>query len=211
MSQHNSSLPTPTPLILRTVTRFSQATSSQLRRLHYQDGTERGKEVRSSRHLHRLTELGLIRRVWGVYNKFPEYVYMPAGTKTRTPYMHTLDITELYVRLRDSLIAFDPEPWCHISVGHMVLKPDSYVDLGRMRYWLEVDRGTEYAAQLSQKMNRYVNAYEQWEESTFPLCLWICHDADRKRFIETQVRRSAIPQLFTVMLFDEAPARLAKG
>jgi hypothetical protein len=138
--------------------------------------------------------------------------------------MHTLDINELYVRLQCKLnrnlvyidqrevnqIIFDPEPWCHVQVGHMVLKPDAYIDLGRMRYFLELDRGTEFRSMLAQKMRRYVVAYEHWEEPTFPLILFVCHDADRKRFIESVIRAQSEPRLFVCELFSEVIGTLTK-
>ena len=141
-----SPLPLPTPAILASVARFRQLTTSQLRRLHYLQGSLRSKQIRASRHLKRLNDLGLLRRVWGLYDR-PEYVYMPPDSKARASSAHTLDITELYVRLKgveSATFNFDPEPWCHVQLGHMTLKPDFYLDLGSMRYFGELDRGTEY-------------------------------------------------------------------
>jgi hypothetical protein len=177
----SSALPLPASAILSTGGRFSMLTSSQLHRLHYH-ATNPGAYVRSRRHLARLTKLGLLRRFWGVYMDAPEYVYLPPSSKARTADMHTLDINELYVRLSESRnngflddspsharegLIFDPEPWCHVNVGHMVLKPDAYVDLGRMRFFIEMDRGTEFRSALAQKMRRYIAAFERWDEPTF--------------------------------------------
>jgi hypothetical protein len=56
---------------------------------------------------------------------------MLAGTTGRGPVFHTLDISELYVRLHErhiingldeadnGQIVFDKEPWCHIKTGRM--------------------------------------------------------------------------------------------
>lgn len=211
MTHPNSFLPLTAEDIVSTVVRFGQVSSSQLRRLHYK-GTDKGKKIRSRRHLTRLTKLGMLKRVWGIYDSAPEYIYLPPNSKARTANMHTLDITELYVGLVEpqlvisdyKTVIFDPEPLSHVPVGHMILKPDCYIDTGKMRYFGEIDRGTEFSAVLAQKMHRYVAAYEQWEESTFPLVVWICHDADRKRFIEAVVKRQSIRGLFTVVLFDDA-------
>lgn len=206
---HYSSLPLPAPAILSSVARLRQLTTSQILRLHYPDGLLRSRQIRCSRHLKRLNDLGLIRRVWGTYDR-PEYVYMPADSKARTGSMHTLDITELYVQLTEAQpqsyvteLVFDPEPWCHVQIGHQTLKPDFYLDLGSMRYFGELDRGTEFSSQLAEKMRRYLRAYEMWDEPTFPLCVWIVHDTDRKRFIEGVIKKQVEPRLFTVMLFDE--------
>jgi hypothetical protein len=53
--------------------------ASQVRRLLY-TGSGEGTRVRSQRHLKRLTDLGLIRRLWGVYDGPAEYIYVLAGT-----------------------------------------------------------------------------------------------------------------------------------
>jgi hypothetical protein len=56
---------------------------------------------------------------------------MLAGTTGRGPVFHTLDISELYVRLHErhitngldeadnGQIVFDKEPWCHIKIGRI--------------------------------------------------------------------------------------------
>jgi hypothetical protein len=148
----------------------------------------------------------------------PEYVYLPPSSKARTADMHTLDINELYVRLSESRnngflddspsharegLIFDPEPWCHVNVGHMVLKPDAYVDLGRMRFFIEMDRGTEFRSALAQKMRRYIAAFERWDEPTFPQVVFVCHDSDRQRFINSVIKSQTEPRLFVCRLFDE--------
>lgn len=199
-------------------------TSSQVRRLVYLTGTPTGRAIRSRRHLARLTRLGLIRRFWGIYDGPPEYVYLPASSKARTANMHTLDISELYIRLSEkslqneglvqisaNRLIFDPEPWCHVQVGHMTLKPDGYLDAGKMRFFLEIDRNTEFRSALAQKMRRYYAAYERWEEPTFPLVVWIVHDTDRQRFINGIIKSQSEPRLFVVYLFEEAAERLTNG
>lgn len=217
MTPSSSVLPHLAGAITTHVNRFRQLTTSQVRRLLYTHGSPRGRVVRSSRHLKRLTTLGLLRRVRGVYAGTEEYVYMPPDSKARTANMHTLDISEIYTKLSESMhdssksMLFDPEPWCHVQVGHMTLKPDAYVDLGRMRYFLELDRGTEFRSALAQKMRRYYAAYERWEEPTFPLVVWIVHDADRQRFINGIIKSQSEPRLFVCYLFNEAVERLSNG
>lgn len=143
------------------------------------------------------------------------YIYLPAGSRTRTPDPHTLDITELYVRLVESegeLLAFDPEPYCHVQVGHIEVKPDGYIRLrtseGTFRYFIEVDRGTEWRPQLHAKMRRYVQAYNHWSEPSFPLCLFVVPDEMRRRLVETVVKRQETPGLFEVIEMDQAVKRL---
>lgn len=208
MTPH-SFLPVPTPGLLASVARFRMLTSSQLRRLHYRSGTSTGREIRSRRHLARLTKLGLLKRLWGIYDASPEYIYLPPDSKARTANMHTLDINELYVQLSGTLMSltFDPEPWCHINVGHMTLKPDAYIDVGK-RYFLEMDEGTQFRAVLAEKMRRYISAYERWNEPRFPKVLFVCHDPDRKRFIEGVIKSQSEPRLFEVALFDQVVSEI---
>ena len=130
-----SFLPWTAEGILVDVARFSMLATSQLRRLHYRSGTAKGRLVRCSKHLKRLTDVGLVKRIHGVYDGPPEYIYLPTSSKARRADMHTLDITELYVRLKTQHSAFgvdsqagfvfDPEPWCHRTIGHIALKPDA--------------------------------------------------------------------------------------
>jgi hypothetical protein len=207
-------LPGPTPLILKTLLYFRQATTSQIRRLHY-DGTERGCIVRTNRHLKRLTALDMVKRVWGVYLNVPEYVYLPADAKARNANMHTLDILELYVRLIESKtnsvdglnivdrLIFDPEPWRWYNVGPTLLKPDAFIDTGR-RFFLEMDRGTEFRSALQEKLRRYRTAYDVWDEERFPQVLFVCHDEDRLRFIERVIRAWDSAGLVQVCLMDDA-------
>lgn len=222
MTRHSSSLPIPTLAILSTVARFDQATSSQLRRLHYQ-GTDEGKEVRSRRHLTRLTKLGKLRRMYGIYHGGEkEYVYFMPGT-TAKPDDHTLDILELYVRLveakahgpQDGGPSYDPEDFGHKKIGQMVVTPDAYLDLGNDRlFFIEVDRGSR-PARLRRKMRHYVNAYQQSNEErdgkAFPLVVWVVHEAKGLSDIKNAIRTQAEPRLFTAMLFDDAVARLTRG
>jgi hypothetical protein len=205
--------------VLSTVTRYRQVTASQLLRLHFVDGTPRGRVVRCHRTLARLVELGLLSRLTrargGYGGGSGEYIYQLPTSKTRGPNFHTLDITEIHVRLFESdaeVLAFDGEPWCHISVGHMELKPDFFVRLktasGVYQTFGEVDHGSEYKSQLSTKMRRYVRAFNQWDEPTFPLVVWVCHDADRQRFIQSVIKRQEIPSLFVCYLFSDAIEKL---
>jgi len=147
-----------------------------------------------------------------------EHVYQVPSNRSRGPDFHTLDIAELYVRMAEvtarngaQLVAFDPEPWAHTRIGHTELKPDAFVDLGTFRFYIEVDRGSEYRSQLAAKMRRYVRAYDQAEGGTFPLVVWVVPDLDRQRFVQGVVKRQAVPELFAVVLFDEAAQYLTRG
>jgi hypothetical protein len=226
----------PTQQAVRSaVAKHGQLTASQVRRLLY-EGSPEGVRVRSQRHLKRLTDLGLIRRFWGVYDGPAEFIYMPAGSTTRGPVFHTLDISELYVRLAETTslsmsheyqltndlvdiagrdvnqIVFDREPWCHIKIGNVEVKPDAFLKFNeREQYFVEVDRASADRTKLSKKLRQYVNLYEQWDVEidgeTFPQVLYTVPDSDRKRVIES-VAKTQRYKLFKVMLFDEAVEKL---
>jgi hypothetical protein len=127
-------------------------------------GSAEGTRIRSQRHLKRLTDLGLIRRLWGIYDGPAEYIYMLAGTTGRGPVFHTLDISEFYMRLHErhisngldeadnGQIVFDREPWCHIKIGHIEVKPDAFLKFNEQaQYFVEVDRASADRTKLSKK------------------------------------------------------------
>lgn len=220
-----SSLSPTQQAVLQAITKHGQLTASQVRRLCY-TGTPEGVRIRCQRHLTRLTSLGLVRRFWGVYYGAAQYIYMPAGTTTRGPVFHTLDISELYVRLAtqkgpelvqdmQSLhnFVFDREPWCHIKIGHVEVKPDAFLKFNETeQYFIEVDRSSADRSKLARKLRQYVNLYEQWDVEvdgeTFPQVIYTVLDSDRKRIIEG-VAKTQRYNLFRVMLFDEAVDKLA--
>lgn len=215
----SSSLPWTTPDILTTVQRFGQATSSQLRRLHYV-GTDRGTKVRSSYHLNRLTKLHKLRRIPGVYNYGPrEYIYT-VPKSTADPYDHTLDVTELYVQLTQAGVScvFDPQPWCNHKIGRMTVNCDACLELSpHHRFYIEVDRSTEQPARLREKMRHYIAIYEQhWDTDRhgekFPLVVFTARSPERWRTIMDAIKVQREPRLFTCLLFDEVvPTLIAKS
>lgn len=205
----------PTQLtVVRTVNRFGQITASQLRRALYA-GTPRGMAVRCSRHLKMLSENGHIKRLpyklSGYQRGSGEFVYTYADSKSRIPNQHTLDVTELWVRLaerlwalnRPGLLSFSPEPWCHDSWGGVALKPDAYVKLGATHFAVEIDRGTEFASALSKQMGDYVRAFYGMDGGSFPQVLFLAHDADRVNFVRREAGKKKVPGLFEVRLFDQ--------
>jgi hypothetical protein len=220
-----SSLPSSYARVLSSLIRFRQMTSSQVRRLHFAEGTERGRIVRTQRCLARLVKLEHLvtlkhldrqtRAYGGNGGGSGEYVYQLPSSKTRAPDMHTLDIAELHVCLIESgakVLAFDPEPYSYVQVGRVELKPDAYLRIqtatGAYQYFLEVDRGTEYRSQLSAKMQRYVQAFHQWDEDTFPQVVWIVPDSERLDFVQSVIRRQKEADLFVCYRFSEAVEHL---
>jgi hypothetical protein len=215
-----SSLSPAQPAVRSAITKHGQLTASQVRRLLYA-GSPEGVRVRSQRHLKRLTDLGLIRRFWSVYDGPAEYIYMPAGSTTRWPVFHTLDISELYVRLMETMptsmshLVFDREPWCHIKIGHVEVKPDAFLKFNeREQYFVEVDRSAADRTKLSKKLRQYVDLFEQWDVEidgeTFPPVIYTVPDNDRRRVIES-VAKTQRYKLFKVLLFHEAVDQLTKG
>jgi hypothetical protein len=209
MTHPLSSLSSTQLSVVRTVYRYGQVSSSQLRRLHY-IGTPRGTIVRSSRHLKALSERGAIKRL--PYKLSGEYVYTAPDSKARIPNLHTLDITELYVRLVEECVrrnlpgslTFTPEPWSHDTWGGVLLKADAYVKVAGRHFAAEIDRGTEFASALSAQMNKYVAAYHGMDGGSFPQVIFLAHDADRVRFIQRQADKKRVQGLFEARLFDDA-------
>jgi hypothetical protein len=203
----------PTQLaVTRLVYRHGQATAGQLRRALYV-GTPGGIAVRSCRHLKALSERGVIKRLpyklSGYQRGSGEFVYSVPDSKARIPNLHTLDVTELMVRLVEAgatPLDFSPEPWCHDSWGGVPLKPDAYVKVGGRHYAIEVDRGTEFASALSGQMNAYVRAFYGMDGGSFPQVLFLAHDSDRVNFIKREAAKKKVSGLFRVELFERAVA-----
>jgi len=196
-------------------------TSSQVRRLHFTEGTERGRRVRTQRCLSNLRTRGFLepldRAHGGHTGGSGEYVWQPAASKARRPDPHTLDIAELYVRLIEhgaKVLTFEPEPHSYIQSGPVELKPDAYLRIQRpkgiYRAFIEVDRGTEFRAQLAAKMKRYVRALRHWdkEDGAFPQVVWIVPDAERLDFVQSVIRRQREADLFVCYRFSEAVEQL---
>ncbi|GAB3067973.1 replication-relaxation family protein [Pedococcus soli] len=216
--------------IIRDVNRFRQITSSQLERLYFRDGSDKTARFKTNRTMARLFRWGQVNRIdraVGGWNGGSDgFTYLPVTSKARTPDPHTLDITELYVQLASTadelnstkLQTFEPEAWAQMRVGQIELKPDAYVEMAgggyTDPYFIEVDRGSEFASQLSRKMRHYTAAYNRWDVDrdgdTFPVVLWIVPDAQRARFIENVVRRQDEPSLFQVTTFDDAVNSIAR-
>jgi hypothetical protein len=210
MSSHILSLSPRQSSVKDFINLCGQATSSQVRRAMYA-GTDRGRVVRAQRHLKALTERGVIRRLpyrlSGYQRGSGEFVYTTADSKSRIPNLHTLDVTELAVRLTEQPVRpveFWPEPWCHDTWAGVSLKPDAYVKVGKRIFFVECDLGTEYASALSAQMNAYLRAYYAMDGGSFPQVLFICHSPDRQKFIQREIDKKSLRALFDVCLFRDA-------
>lgn len=138
---------------------------------------------------------------------------------------HCLDVAELHVQLieadrshRLELLELTAEPVCHRTYpglgSQRVLKPDSFVRIGRgeweLSYFIEVDRGTEGSRTLERKLRDYLSyqasGAEQAEHGVFPKVLWLVPGEARAEIIGAAVEQLAIGgrELFGVGLFDQA-------
>lgn len=218
MTRPPSRIPQRAQAIQRTVARYKVATTSQIRRLHYQGLTPGSQEKLSHRNLKTLTDLGLLRRVPYVYKSGgaeAEYVYT-SPQSTRMPKPHLLDTVELYVRFSEVLgpeVPYVPEPSSHIKIGDLTSEADALLELSETRkFFIEVDRDQEHPARLRSKMRHYVNLYGQWDKQKhgprFPLVIWVAHDSHRVSDLRREIKAMPDSHIFTSMLFDEVVPRL---
>lgn len=215
---------------METLEQYGQATASQIQRLHFADGSPASQGVRMRRTMIRLTVRGHVSRltsrgVGGTGGGSQGYVYQAARARGRNPDVHTLDISELGVRLHEAnragvlqLVEAQPEPDCHMDVGGIALEPDLWVrirvqDRGR-RCFVELDRATESAAEISRKLDRYAQAYERWGEGAFPLVLFVVNHelparlTQRVQLIQRAVEKHSYGTLFRACALDGAIAAL---
>jgi hypothetical protein len=142
------------------------------------------------------------------------------GPQAEVPDFHTLDISELYVRVivsrhsaRNAEFVFDREPWCHIKIGHVEVKPDAFLKFNKQeQYFIEVDRASGDRTKLAKKLRQYVNLYEAWDVDvdgeTFPQVFCSVPNDDRRRVIHSVIKHQRYPSLFRVALFNEIVERL---
>lgn len=205
--------------IIDTVARLKQVESGQLLRLFFHDNSPDSRRVRLSKVTKRLVKWGHLRRlpraIGGWNAGSAGYIYTPALSKARNPQPHTLDLSELFTQLVEAerlgklkLDKYTPEPWCHVEVGRLTLKPDAFVriitDKGTLRLWIEMDEGVEYRAQLTGKLRSFVKAFDKWPDDTYPLVMFVVHDEQRQNFIQELTKSQ--PNLFTVQLFNQVVA-----
>jgi hypothetical protein len=112
---------------------------------------------------------------------------------------HAVAVTNCYVVLKQlearrqiELVHFDAEPNCwrqYIGRGGaaMTLRPDAFAITGagdwEDRWFLEVDRGTEYPSRIRSKAKQYISYWqsgrEQAQSDVFPKVLFVAPDALR--------------------------------
>lgn len=139
--------------------------------------------------------------------------------------LHTLTITECFVMLERlarrgevTVITYQPEPVCHVTVGGIGLTPDAYVELGsrlhslKFLYWLEIDRDTENSDTIKGKCIRYWRAYKACGDEVFPYVIFVVPDSRRAKEIERVVARGpdeaqALFQVYQLESFAEVMHR----
>jgi hypothetical protein len=216
--------------VVELVGRFRQLHAEQIRSVMF---PTQSSKTPLDRCLHRLTRMGYLARLDRVVGGFGGgsgcYVYQlgRAGWRVlakggayrpqRAVSWHTLTITECFVRLASfehdgqmTVLAFEPEPSCHLNVAGTALTPDAYVELGvratrqQYRLWLEIDRGTEHMDTIKGKCVRYWRAYQAWDEAVFPYVVFVVLNASRQREIERTIADgpAAAQTLFRVEQLD---------
>jgi hypothetical protein len=220
--------------LVRLADYFKQLTTGQLGELAFADSASRTSLDRALRRLVEDKYLARTERrrlVGGAHGGSGEYVYQlgSAGWQVckrdgryhlRAIDYHALSITEVYVQLMRAqrageleVTGFTPEPECHVSVHGADLRPDILVEMkvpGRVRpvlAWLEVDLGTERQARLTEKLDRYVYAFNHGKPDPFPRVVFVAHDEERTREIEFLLSRrpSDDPPLFSACEMGSFP------
>ena len=236
--------------IVATLARVRVASFRQLERLHFAGHPADSAARLCRRTLARLVECQVLvrldRRIGGVRAGSAGFVYSldtggqrlagahgPAGgRRPRRPWTpsvrfltHTLDVTELYVQLREverqkdiELLAFEGEPasWRRFSGpagGPALLKPDAYVMLGlgdyEHHYFIEVDRATESPAAVGRQLTAYrqywATGLEQKRTGVFPLVVvGVPHDRRKEDVLDVAGRQPAEAwRLFRVVLAEQ--------
>ena len=146
--------------------------------------------------------------------------YEPSITHIR----HLLAITELatclteHARSHSLELDIETEPSCWRTVAHrrQPLKLDLYVCVANtaveLRWFIEIDRGTESATVIARKLNDYATYWhtgtEQDRHGVFPKTLWIAPHQGRANFLADAVNRATQGRveaaLFAVATNDNA-------
>lgn len=195
--------------VVELVGRFRQLTGGQVADVLFADQASKTplnrtlKRLVDRRYLARLT-----RPVGGDGGGSAQYVYQlgRAGWRLlgrsgeywpfRAVNLHALAVADCFITFTQAdregdcvLLAFEPEPTCHVTAGGVQLTPDASVEVGyrdqgiKLSCWLEVDRGTEHRETIKEKCVRYWRAYQQWESDVFPSVLFVVPDEQRARVI----------------------------
>jgi hypothetical protein len=144
---------------------------------------------------------------------------------------HTLAVAEFFVQLSVharggawELLEWQSEPgsWREVTTlgGRIVLRPDLFVVLGvgeyELRWFVEVDRGSEHLPAITRKCRLYHSYYrggsEQRLHRVFPRVLWIAPDERRAERLKAVVDgdRRLTSDLFRVTTAEQALAAIGE-
>lgn len=217
-------------VVVQLVARFSQLASSHVADLEF---SGLASHTSCDRTLRRLTARGYLARierrtVGGSRGGSGQYVYQLGRlgwamyrTGRYAPWRainyHALGIADAYIALVKleragslKIVGFSTEPDCWVTIGRRELKPDFYVELARpgvegiIKLWLEYDTGSEGQRQIKEKFERYWNAYNEADDSeypVFPLVVFVAVDDYRTqelRWLLEQGTKDA-RQLFRIL------------
>jgi len=147
---------------------------------------------------------------------------------------HTLAIADLFVALHQAattatalreieLLDIQAEPacwrsWTNLGGGRELLRPDLYLAVGigadELRWFVEVDRGTEHRPALTRKCRAYQAYYEagveQARDGVFPRVAWMVPDGGRAELLQQIITadHGLTGQLFAVMPATDVPEAL---
>jgi hypothetical protein len=215
--------------IIRLVGRFQQATAAQIAETIFHENASRTAQTRV---LARLTKDKYLARInrrlpGGPKGGSPMYVYQlgPEGwrlfTRKRWPGLyavnyHSLAIMDAYLsvlRLErmglGTISSYLTEPESHVVMAGQDLRPDLHVEFevpgrGTLALFIEVDLSTERRKQLTEKMERYYQAWKHTDAETFPLIVFLVPDDYRRQEIGRIVKAGGEewPDLFHVHELD---------
>lgn len=179
-----------------------------------------GARAGSASHIYALTSLG--QRVLDLDGP-RRRLWEPSGFFVD----HTLAVAEFVVRLVAAsragafeLVEWQSEPECWRDVttlgGRLVLRPDLFVTVAvgeyELRWFVEVDRGSEHLPTLLRKCRLYHTYYkngtEQRDSGVFPRVLWITVDQRRAQKLKELIAADGRlrTELFRVTTEPEALA-----
>lgn len=197
--------------IVLSVDRFNQLSTEHINQLHFQGLASATPLYRTLDRLVARKYLARIQRrmVGGNGAGSGQYVYglgsegWKAVGRTgkywlfRQVNYHTLGIADAYIELlklerenRIEIKGFRTEPDTHTVIAGADLRPDMFVEAGRvfedrtMSLWIEIDMGTERRKAIEEKLKRYWHAYEHANAETlpvFPVVLFLAPDDMRAR------------------------------
>ncbi|MDQ0825389.1 hypothetical protein QFZ60_001562 [Arthrobacter sp. B2I5] len=223
--------------IIRLVGRFNQASATQIAAVNFYENASKTVQTRV---LARLTKDKYLARInrrlpGGPKGGSPQYVYQlgPEGwrlfTRKRWPGLyavnyHSLAIMDAYLSVLNlerqglgTISSYLTEPETHSVIAGQDLRPDLHIEFavegkGTLGLYIEVDLATERRKQLTEKMERYFQAWKHAELESFPLIVFLVPDEYRRAEVQRIVNGGGEEwvQLFHVHVQDKFEDYLCK-